>query len=32
MLAGLKVHSVTCKCVIYRPKLNAKGGRHGIEF
>ena len=34
MLRGLKVSSVTCKCVFYRQKRNAKGGweAHGIEF
>ena len=32
MLAGLKVSSLTCKCVFYRPELNAKAGPHGIEF
>ena len=29
MLAGLKVSSLTCKCVLYRPELNAKGGGVG---
>ena len=32
MLTDLKVSSMTCKCVFYRPELNAKGGAHGIEF
>ena len=32
MLTGLKVSSLTCKCVFYRPKLNAKPEAHGIEF
>ena len=32
MLTGLKVSSLTCKCVFYRPELNAKAGPHGIEF
>ena len=32
MLAGLKVSSLTCKCVFYRSELakNAKGGPHRI--
>ena len=25
MLTDLKVSSLTCKCVFYRPELNAKG-------
>ena len=32
MLAGLKVSSLTCKYVFYRPELKAKAGAHGIEF
>ena len=32
MLTGLKVSSLTCKCVFYRPELNAKTESHGIEF
>ena len=32
MLTGLKVSSLTCKCVFYRPELNAKAGTHRIEF
>ena len=32
MLAGLKVSSLTCKYVFYRPELNAKAGHHGIDF
>ena len=32
MLTGLKVSSMTCKCVFYRPELNANVGAHGIEF
>ena len=32
LLTGLKVPSLTCKCVFYRPVLNAKAGPHGIEF
>ena len=32
MLIGLKVSSLACKRVFYRPKHNAKGGPHGIEF
>ena len=31
MLTDLKASFMTCKCVFYRPKLNAKGAR-GIEF
>ena len=26
MLTGLKVSSLTCKCVFYRTELNVKGG------
>ena len=29
MLAGVKVSSLACKYVFYRPKHNAKGGTHG---
>ena len=32
ILTSLKVSSLTCKCVFYRPELNAKAGAHGIEF
>ena len=32
MLIGLKVSSLTCKCVFYRPEVNAKVRPHGIEF
>ena len=32
MLTGLKVFSLTCKCVFYRPELNAKWQPHGTEF
>ena len=32
MLTGLKVSSLTRKCVFYRPELNAKGEPHGIKF
>ena len=32
MLTGLKVSSLTCRCVFYRPELNAKAGAHAIEF
>ena len=32
MLTGLKVFSLTFKCVFYRLKLNAKAEPHGIEF
>ena len=32
MLTGLKVSSLTCKCVFYRPELNAKVGAHATEF
>ena len=31
MLTGLKVPSMPCQCVSYRPELNAKGA-HGIEL
>ena len=32
MLTGLKVFSLTCKCVFYGPELIAKAGPHGIDF
>ena len=32
MLTGLKVPSLGCKCVFYRPEYNAKVWPHGIEF
>ena len=32
VLTGLKLSSMTCKCIFCRPELNAKGGPHGIEF
>ena len=32
MLTGLKVSYLGCKCVFYRPKHNAKGRPHRIEF
>ena len=32
MLAGLKVSSLACKFVFYRPEHNAKGGPNGTEF
>ena len=32
VLTGLKVSSLTSKCVFYRPELNAKAGPHGTEF
>ena len=32
MLTGLKGSLLTCKCVFYRPELNAMAGAHGIEF
>ena len=32
MLTGLKVSSLTCKCVFYRTEHNAKWGSHGTEF
>ena len=33
MLTGLKVSSLTCKCVFYRGELNAKvPPLHGIEI
>ena len=31
MLTGLNVPSFACKCVIYRPENNAKGGPHGTK-
>ena len=32
MLAGLKVLSLVCKCIFYRPEHNAKREPHEIEF
>ena len=32
MLTALKMSSLTCKCVFYRPELNAKAVAHGIEL
>ena len=32
MLTSLRTLSLACKCVFYRPKLNAKGRLHGSEF
>ena len=32
MLTGLRVSSLVCKCMLYRPEHNTTGGRHGIEF
>ena len=32
MLTGLKVLSLACKCVFYRPENNARWGPHGTEF
>ena len=32
MLTRLKMSSLACKCVFYRPKHNAKGEPHGNEF
>ena len=32
MLTGLKVSSLTCKCVFYRPKLNAKVRAMELHF
>ena len=32
MLTGLKVSSLACKCVFYRPEHNDKEEPHGIEF
>ena len=32
MLTDLKVLSLACKCVFYRPKHNGKGGPHEIKF
>ena len=29
---GLKVSTLACKCVFYRPEHNAKGLPHRIEF
>ena len=32
MLTCLKVSSLECKCVFYRPEHNAKGKPDGAEF
>ena len=32
MLTGLRVSSLTCKCVFYRLELKAKAGPNGIEL
>ena len=32
MLAGLKMSSLACECVYYRPEHNAKGRPHSTEF
>ena len=32
MLTTLKVSSLACKCIFYRPEQNAKEGPHGTEF
>ena len=32
MLTKLKVSSLACKCVFYRPKHNAKGSCHELNF
>ena len=32
MLTGLKVLSLVCTCVFYRPEHNVKGGTQQIEF
>ena len=32
MLTGLKMSSLACKCVFYRPDHNAKGLSHATEF
>ena len=32
LLTGLKVSSLTCEYVFYKPEHNAKAGGHGIEF
>ena len=32
MLVGLKMLSLACKCVFYRPGHNAKGAYHGLNF
>ena len=31
MLTGLKLSSLVCKSVFYRPELSANGGPHGTE-
>ena len=31
-LTGLKVTSLPCKCVFYRPECNTKKGTQGTEF
>ena len=32
MLSDLKVSSLTCKCVFYRPEHNSKGGTIDLNF
>ena len=32
MLTSIKVSSLACEYVFYRPEHNANGGPHGIEF
>ena len=32
MLADLKMSSLACKYIFYRPEHNAKGGPHATEF
>ena len=32
MSTGLKVSSLACKCIFYKPEHNAKGEPHGIEI
>ena len=32
MLAGLKVSSLVCKCVFYRPEHNPKGDPRQLNF
>ena len=32
MLTSLKVSSLACKCVFYKPEHNAQWGPHNIEF
>ena len=32
MLTNLKMLSLACKCVFYKPEPNAKGGSHELNF